>query len=110
RYAKNNAKTVPLLVDLLKSGETPAALREAAADGLGRSVSDDQEVIVALCVGLADKNVELRKASAVGLGKLGSKAKLGWKSVKEHMTDAKEDSSVRNHLIRLAGVFAKTET
>jgi hypothetical protein len=38
---------------------------------------------------------------------LGPKAKSGWLTIKEHMGDAKEDSSVRNHLIRLTGVFAK---
>lgn len=107
RYAKKDPKTVPLLVDLLKSDKTPATLREAAAEGLGRTANDDVDAVAALCVALSDKSVELRKVSAIALGKLGPKAKSGWLAIKEHMIDAKEDSSVRNHLIRLTGVFAK---
>ncbi len=116
RYAKNDPKTVPLLLDLLKSADTPAALREAAADGLGRSGTDAADVVAALCGTLADKNLELRKASAVALGKLGVKAKAGWPTIKERVgykldkgeaRPIEADSSIRNHLIRLTGILAK---
>jgi len=108
RYGKDNPQTVPLMLDLLKSGDTPTALREAAADGLGRSGSDSSEVITALGEALGAKNIELRKAAAVALGSLGVKAKSAWPTIKERLNDAKEDSSVRNHLIRLTGTLAKS--
>jgi HEAT repeat protein len=107
RHGKDNPQTVPLLLDLLKSGDTPAALREAAADGLGRSGNDSSEVITALGEALGAKNIELRKAAAVALGSMGVKAKSAWPTIKERLNDAKEDSSVRNHLIRLTGTLAK---
>jgi hypothetical protein len=108
RHAKENPQTLPLLVDLLKNNETPATLREAAAEGLGRSDSDKAEVVTLLCQTLGDKSLELRKAAAVSLVTLGVKAKAGWPAIKEHMTDAKEESGIRNQLIRLAGTLAKT--
>ena len=108
RYGKDNPQTVPLMLDLLKSGDTPTALREAAADGLGRSGSASSEVITALGEALGAKNIELRKAAAVALGSLGVKAKSAWPIIKERLNDAKEDSSVRNHLIRLTGTLAKS--
>jgi HEAT repeat protein len=107
RLGKDNPQTVPLLLELLKNSATPAALREAAADGLGRSGSDSADVVNALGQTLGDKNLELRKAVAIALGTLGNKAKAAWPDVKERLSDAKEDSSVRNHLIRLTGTFAK---
>jgi HEAT repeat protein len=109
RFPKDNPKALPLLVDLSKGSDTPAALREAAVDGLGRSGSDAPEVSAALGITLADKSLELRKASATALGTLGAKAKTAWPAVKPRLSDANEpDSGVRNHLIRLTGVFAKT--
>jgi HEAT repeat protein len=108
RYGKDNPQTVPLMLDLLKSGDTPTALREAAADGLGRSGSDSSEVITALAEALGAKHIELRKAAAVALGSMGVKAKSAWPTIKERLNDAKEDSSVRNHLIRLTGTLAKS--
>ena len=110
RYGKDNPQTLPLLLELLKSADTPAALREAAADGLGRSGSDSSEVILTLSQTLTDKNIELRKASAVALGTLGVKAKAAWPTIKERLSDAKEDSGIRNNLVRLAGVLAKSNT
>ena len=110
RHGKDNPQTVPLLLALLKSSDTPAALREAAAEGLGRSGSDSPEVITALAEALGGKNIELRKAAAVALGSMGVKAKSAWPTIKERLSDAKEDSSVRNNLIRLTGTLAKSNT
>jgi HEAT repeat protein len=110
RYGKDNPQTVPLLLDILKSGDTATALREAAADGLGRSGSDSPEVVTALAEALGGKNIELRKAAAVALGSMGVKAKSAWPTIKERLSDAKEDSSVRNNLIRLTGTLAKSNT
>src|SRR5262249_4500006 len=109
RYAKENPATVPLLLDILKSTDSPAALREAAAEGLGRAGGDSPEAIAVLGQTLGDKNLELRKTAAVALGTLGVKAKAAWPSVKERLKDANEDSGVRNHLIRLTGALAKSD-
>lgn len=109
RHARNNPKTLPIMLELLKDADTLAALREAAVDGLGRSGSDDAEVSAALSKTLVDKNLEMRKASATALGTLGAKAKAAWPAIKPRLSENNEpDSGVRNHLIRLTGVLAKT--
>jgi HEAT repeat protein len=117
RYGKDNAQTVPLLLDLLKGGDSPTVLREAAADGLGRSGSDAAEIIAALAQALEDKSIELRKAAAVALGTLSLNAKSAWPAVKERLAykTAKDrlvpvepDSGVRNTLTRLTGTLAKS--
>lgn len=109
RFPKDNPKALPLLIELSKSSGTPAALREAAVDGLGRSGSDSPDVSAALSITLADKALELRKASATALGTLGGKAKAAWPAVKLRLNEQTEpDSGVRNHLIRLTGVLGKT--
>ncbi len=109
RYGKANAKTISLLVDLAMSADNAAALREAAVDGLGRSGSDAAEVSAGLSKTLVDKSLELRKASATALGTLGVKAKAAWPAIKPRLSeDVEADSSVRNHLVRLTGIIAKT--
>lgn len=108
RFGKENPQTASLLVDLAKNTGNAPALREISIEGLGRLGSDAAEVLAALSEILGDKNVEMRKASAVSLGALGPKANPAWKAIKPHIADQKEDSSVRNHLIRLTGVLGKT--
>lgn len=108
RYGKSVPQSLPMLIDVAKNGDNPLALRELALDGLGRAGSDSSEVLKALEATLNDKNVELRKSSAIALGALGEKAKGAWPTIKPHVADAKEDSSVRNHLIRLTGAIGKT--
>jgi HEAT repeat protein len=108
RKARNNPQLLPLLLDMLKSTETPASLREAAADGLGGLGSEAPEVTAALSQSLGDKSLELRKASAVALVALGEKAQPAWPAIKARLTDPKEDSSIRNHLLRLSGRLGKT--
>jgi HEAT repeat protein len=119
RYGKDNSRTLPLLIRLAKEHENPVGLREIALDGLGRSGSDANEVNSVLTGNLREKNIELRKAASVSLGMLGTKAKAAWPAVKENLAYQEEakggrlvpvqpDSSVRNHLIRLAGVLGKS--
>lgn len=117
RHAKDDAKLPPLLVSLLKSSDTPQALREAAVDGLGRSDSDSADVVNALCETLTSPKVELRKAGAIALVALGAKAKSGWPAVrarvayegKDH-SPVESDAGIRNYLIRLAGTLAKANS
>ena len=118
RNAKNDPKIVPLMVELLKDSGTPAELREAAAEGLGRSGGESAEAVTLLCQTLTAKEIELRRASAISLGMLGGQAKSGWPIVKDRLKYTKEkdgtyaaaeaDSSVRNHLIRWSGTLGKT--
>ena len=110
RKAKEDSQTVPMLLEILKTEETPAALREAAVDGLGRSGSDSADVIAALGATLGEKSLDMRKAGAGALFGLGSKAKAAWPAVKERLADEKENSGVRNHLIRFTGTLAKDNT
>jgi uncharacterized protein (UPF0147 family) len=116
RHAKDDPKTVTLLVELLKDTSTPATLREAAADGLGRAGGESSEAVTALGAALAEKELDMRKAAAVALGTLGAKAKAGWPTIKDRLkytatkdqAPAEADSGVRNHLIRLTGTLGKT--
>jgi HEAT repeat protein len=108
RHAKNDSQTLPLLLDLAGNPDNAASLREIAIDGLGRSGSNSAEVADLLAKTLTEKNLELRKASAVALGSLGTSAKSAWPTIKERISDKQENSSIRNHLIRLAGALGKT--
>lgn len=108
RHGKDSPQTLLLLIDLAGNTENAASLREIALDGLGRSGSDAAEVLKVLGSILGEKNVELRRASAIALGSLGEKSKNAWPAIKPRLADLKEDSSVRNHLIRLTGVLGKT--
>ncbi|HZZ80054.1 MAG TPA: HEAT repeat domain-containing protein [Gemmataceae bacterium] len=107
RHAKGDPMTLPMLLDLA-GPENPAGLREVAIDGLGRNGSDSEAIPTLLAKGLEEKNLELRKASAVALSMLGERAKPAWPAIKEHVADKKEDSAIRNHLIRVAGTLGKT--
>lgn len=108
RYAKEDPQTLPLLLDVAGNTDNPAALRDIAIDGLGRSGSNSADVANLLAKGLSEKNLELRKSSAVALGSLGANAKPAWPTIKERIADKQENSSIRNHLIRLAGTLGKT--
>ena len=112
RHAKENPKTLPLLVHLAKTGANAAALREAAIEGLGLSKSESADVVETLSATLADRNLELRKAAAAALGSLGGKAQAAWPTIKARLAEkavaTEPDSAVRNHLIRLTGTLGKT--
>ena len=108
RHAKEDGQTLPLLLDLAGNTENVAGLRDIAIEGLGRSGSNSADVANLLAKGLSEKNIDLRKASAVALGELGANAKPAWPIIKERIADKKENSSVRNHLIRLTGKLGKS--
>jgi hypothetical protein len=108
RHAKDDPQTLPLLLDLAGNTDNAAPLREIAIDGLGRSGSNSGDVATVLAKGLAENNLDLRKASAVALGSLGGNAKSAWPAIKERIGAKQENSSIRNHLIRLAGTLGKT--
>ncbi len=106
RHAKDDPQTLPLLLDLAGNTDNAAGLRDIAIEGLGRSGSSSAADLLAK--GLNEKNLELRKSAAVALGSLKENAKSAWPTIKERMADKKENSSIRNHLIRLAGPLGKT--
>jgi HEAT repeat protein len=109
RYDAENPEVLKLLLALTNQSDAAVALRETAIDGLSRAGSDGEEVVAALCKTLVDKNLELRKASAAALVTLGAKAKSSWSTVKTRFDSKIEpDSGIRNHLIRVAGVIAKS--
>jgi HEAT repeat protein len=117
RHDKENAESISLLVALLKNADTPMPLREAAADGLGRSDNESADVVNALCDTLSEKKLELRKAGAIALVGLGAKAKSGWPAIKARVayegkdhTPTESDAGIRNHMIRLTGTLAKTNS
>ncbi len=108
RYGKDSPRTLPLLIELTKDANNTIALREISLEGLKIADSGTTEAIEALSLALTDQNLRLRKAAAISLTALGPKAKASWPTVKTRVGDAKEDGSVRNHLIRLTGILAKT--
>jgi HEAT repeat protein len=108
RHAKDDPQTLPLLLELAANTDNMASLRDIAIEGLGRSGSDTPDAANLLAKILSEKNLELRKSAAVALGGLGANAKSGWPTIKERIVDKKENSSIRNHLIRLAGALGKS--
>ncbi len=125
RHAREDSQTLPLLLDLAGNAENAASLREIAIDGLGRSGSSSADVAGLLAKGLGEKNLELRKKASATVASLAPSArtpKSAWPTIKERLdyklmkNDKKEkiyvpaeaDSSIRNHLIRLAGPLTKT--
>jgi HEAT repeat protein len=110
RLGKDNSQSMPLLVELLNE-ENPLSVREAAIEGMGRTGTSAPEAITALGKTLAAKNIELRRAAAVSLNALGLKAISSWPAVKSRLAEkeSEPDTSIRNHLIRLAGTLGKEQ-
>jgi HEAT repeat protein len=113
RNDEKNPKLTALLIEVLKNPDNVFALREAAIDGLSRTGSESKDVVDALCVAVADMNLELRKASSISLSTLGAKAASAWPTVNDRLSRGKDgpkekDGNVRNHLIRFAGALGKS--
>jgi HEAT repeat protein len=108
RHAKDDPQTVPLLLEIVGNTDNDTSLRGIAIESLGNSGSSSAEVANLLAKGLSEKNLELRKSAAVALGSLKANAKSAWPTIKDRIADKQENSSIRNHLIRLAGALGKT--
>jgi HEAT repeat protein len=117
RHAKENPKLVPVLIDLLKDKETPAEIREASAEGLGRVGASSAEIVNLFGDTISDKEVVVRKAVASSLVSLGVAAMGCWPAARTRLkytnkegaaiAPVESDSNVREQLIRWAGAIGK---
>ena len=105
RLQTDQPETGSLLVDIVNDGAAPATLRSAAAEGLGRREKTAKEELHALTKLLTEKPVELRRAAATALAKLGEQAAPVWPQIQPRLAD--EDNTVRFQLIRVAGGAAR---
>jgi hypothetical protein len=106
-------KTSPVLIEVLHETSAHVSLREAAAESLGQLKAG--AAVTALGKALhweKDKDnapVEVRRAAAVALLKIGSKATSVWPVIETSMkTDP--DTYVRSQVIRLAGALGREES
>jgi HEAT repeat protein len=108
-WGKENKATGPTLAAALGEKDTAIAVRQAAADGLGRLAADFAAGVTALGRALETAPPEVRRSAALALGQIGDKAAPAWPAIKKTLQDAKSDSAARSALIRAAAAVAKTE-
>ena len=107
RLQADQPETGSLLIGIASDGEAPLGLRSAAAEGIGRREKTTNEELQALGQLLAEKRVELRRAAATALARLGEQAAPLWSQVQARLQD--DDNTVRYQLIRAAGAAAREQ-
>jgi len=105
RLRTDEPEVATLLAGIATEAEAPGTVRLAAVEGMGRREKTTKEELQALVQVLTEKSVELRRAAAAALAKLGEQAASMWPQVQPRLQD--EDNAVRFQLIRLAGAVAR---
>jgi HEAT repeat protein len=105
RVGSDRLDAAEVLVAVLQNTKEPLALREEAADGLGRLTVVVDKVVPPLAEGLTDSEVAVRRAAAAALVRQGKDAKVAWPKIRGAFKDM--DNAVRYQLLRLAGQLAK---
>ena len=105
RLQADQPEAGPLLVGIATDADAPGSVRLAAVEGIGRREKTTKAELQALVQVLQEKSVELRRAAATSLAKLGEHAASMWTQVQPRLQD--EDNTVRFQLIRVAGVVAR---
>lgn len=105
RLQADQPETGPLLTGIATDADAPGPVRLAAVEGIGRREKTTKEELQALAQVLQEKSVELRRAAAAALAKLGEQAAALWPQLQARLQD--EDNTVRFQLIRLAGAVAR---
>jgi hypothetical protein len=105
RLKAEEPEVATLLAGIATETEAPGTVRLAAVEGIGRREKTTKEELQALVQVLTEKSVELRRAAAAALAKLGEQAASMWPQVQPRLQD--EDNAVRFQLIRLAGAVAR---
>ena len=107
RLQADEPETGDLLVGVARDAEASSSLRSAAIEGIGRLEKTTKTELDALGQVLQEKQVELRRAAATVLAKLGEQAAPVWPQVHARLTD--EDNTVRYQLIRMTGAVARAQ-
>jgi hypothetical protein len=120
-------KTVPVLIDVVEETAAHISLREAAVESLGQLKADGgirtlgrvlmvTINLVPAVAGVAysaksndNDPVEIRRAAAVALLKMGSKARSAWPILEASML-IDPDTYVRSQVIRVAGALGREES
>jgi len=105
RLATDDRDIAQMFADILRDKSAPLAVREEAAEGLGRSTVAADRVVPPLAELLNDPVLEIRKAVAISLTRQGKDADIAWPKVEEALKGP--DQVVRYQLIRLTGQIAK---
>ncbi|MBI3407161.1 MAG: HEAT repeat domain-containing protein [Planctomycetes bacterium] len=104
KHYEDSAATTKLFLAVYDDKEADLAVRVAAVEGLGGLGERAEGAAIPLSLGLKDKDVELRKAIATALGKLGD-IKECWPAIKDALQD--KDVGVRYQAIRLSGSLGR---
>jgi len=107
RLQADEPETGGLLVAVANDAAAAPTLRVAAIEGIGRLEKTTKTELDALGQALQEKHVELRRAAAMVLAKLGEQAAPVWPQVHARLTD--EDNTVRYQLIRMTGAVAREQ-
>jgi HEAT repeat protein len=105
RLGVDRRDAAEVLAAILIDKKADPALREEAAEGLGRLTVAVALVVPPLAETLSDPAVEIRRAVAVALVRQKGDAKLAWPKVQAAIKDG--DLAVRYQLIRVAGNLAR---
>lgn len=105
RLQADDPEAGALLVGIAADADAPGSVRLAAVEGIGRREKTTKEELQALAQALQESSVDLRRAAAAALAKLGEQAAALWPQVQARLQD--EDNTVRFQLIRLAGAVAR---
>jgi HEAT repeat protein len=105
RLAADDRDVAQLFADILRDKSAPLAIREEAAEGLGRSTVAADRVLPPLADLLNDPAPEIRRAAAASLARQGKDAGIVWPKVDAALKGA--DQAVRYQMIRLCGQLGK---
>jgi HEAT repeat protein len=106
QWGQDDSGTGPALVAALGEKDAHGAVRQAAAEGLGR-LGDYAAGVEALGRALEDATPDVRRAAAVALGPLGGKAAPAWPAIRKTLEDKKSDSTARFALVHAAASLVK---
>jgi HEAT repeat protein len=107
RLGSDNRDVAQILIDVMRDKTGPLAVREEAADGLGRSTVAAEVVLPPMAEMLTDPAIELRRAVAAALARQGKDAAIVWPKIVEGLKSP--DQAIRYQLIRLCGHLHKTQ-
>ncbi|MCS7047114.1 MAG: HEAT repeat domain-containing protein, partial [Gemmataceae bacterium] len=105
RLRSDQPETAGLLLAVAREAEAPLSVRVAAVEGVGRVEKPAQSDLPLLGELFHDKEVEVRRAAALVVAKLGEQAATLWPQVHARLKD--DDNAVRFQLLRAAGAMAR---
>jgi HEAT repeat protein len=108
QWGRENKDTGPTLVAVMGEKDAHIAVRQVAADGLGR-LGDYEPGVTALGQALASGPPGLRESAATALAQVGEKGGAAWPAIKGTFEDKKSESTVRFALIRAVASQAKQQ-